>query len=57
MLALSLNMLSAVCPDSRAIPLPSTVLSNSCSGGGSLFSAEDLNGPADVMAVYNGDQT
>ena len=51
------TLLAAVsCPDTRALPLPSSALTDSCVGG-SIFSTADLNGASDVLAIYNGDQT
>jgi hypothetical protein len=44
------------CPDTKALPLPSNAaLTDACAGGG-IFTSANLDGAADVLTVYNGDQ-
>ena len=47
---------SVTCPDTKSLPLPSSPLTNTCAGGAAIFSPANLNGDADVLTIYNGDQ-
>ena len=42
------------CPDTKSLPLPSSPLT---SAGGAIFTSANLNAQADVLTIYNGDQT
>jgi len=44
------------CPDTKSLPLPSSPLTNACAGG-AIFTSANLNAQADVLTIYNGDQT
>ena len=47
---------SVTCPDTKSLPLPSSPLTNTCAGGAAIFTPANLNGDADVLTIYNGDQ-
>lgn len=60
-MALLLSALSrfgtVTCPDERGISMPTSTLSDACNSNRAIFSDANLQGAADVLTVYNGDQT
>ena len=56
MLLLASVSFGVTCPDTKALLLPSNAaLTDACAGGG-IFTSANLDGAADVLTVYNGDQ-
>ena len=47
---------AVTCPDTKSLPLPSSPLTNTCDSGAAIFTPANLNGDADVLTIYNGDQ-
>ena len=57
LLASAYTVFAAVtCPDIKSLPLPSSPLTNTCDNGAAIFAPANLNGDADVLTIYNGDQ-
>ena len=60
-MALLLSALSrfgaATCPDERGLSMPTSTLADSCNSNSPIFTDANLQGTADVLAVYTGDLT